>query len=177
MDRLSELQRRLPRDIFEYHIKILGIGKPDQSRNSLHRLLGLPQQFLRTADPGLVQVLTDGGLHTLPEDPPPDTRCSSPASQRSGWVRDPNPHTTVRSGEPLETPADQCAVYAVPDCSGRFSGKHQKIWRPNVWISFSVAQKLSETSGFNAGSCFSISETIRWKAKSWSWKRSSRILS
>ena len=61
MDRLSELQRRLPRDIFEYHIKILGIGKPDQSRNSLHRLLGLPQQFLRTADPGLVQVLTDGG--------------------------------------------------------------------------------------------------------------------
>lgn len=60
MDRLSELQRRLPRDIFEYHIKILGIGKPDQSRNSLHRLLGLPQQFLRTADPGLVQVLTDG---------------------------------------------------------------------------------------------------------------------
>ena len=62
MDRLSELQRRLPRDIFEYHIKILGIGKPDQSRNGLHRLLGLPQQFLRTADPGLVQVLTDGGL-------------------------------------------------------------------------------------------------------------------
>lgn len=35
----------------------------------------------------------------------------------------------------------------------------------NVWISFSVAQKLSETSGFNAGSCFSISETIRWKNK------------
>ena len=70
MDRLSELQRRLPRDIFEYHIKILGIGKPDQSRNSLHRLLGFPQQFLRTADPGLVQVLTDGGLRTLPEDPP-----------------------------------------------------------------------------------------------------------
>ena len=70
MDRLSELQRRLPRDIFEYHIKILGIGKPDQSRNSLHRLLGLPQQFLRTADPGLVQVLTDGGLRTLPENPP-----------------------------------------------------------------------------------------------------------
>ena len=34
MDRLSELQRRLPHDIFEYHIKILGIGKPDQSRNS-----------------------------------------------------------------------------------------------------------------------------------------------
>ena len=54
MDRLSELQRRLPRDIFEYHIKILGIGKPDQSRNSLHLLLGFPQQFLRTADPGLV---------------------------------------------------------------------------------------------------------------------------
>ena len=47
MDRLSELQRRLPRDIFEYHIKILGIGKPDQPRNGLHRLLGLPQQFLR----------------------------------------------------------------------------------------------------------------------------------
>ena len=44
MDRLSELQRRLPRDIFEYHIKVLGIGKPDQSRNSLHRLLGLPQK-------------------------------------------------------------------------------------------------------------------------------------
>lgn len=55
MVRLSELQWRLPRDIFEYHIKILGIGKPDQSRNSLHRLLGLPQQFLRTADPGLVR--------------------------------------------------------------------------------------------------------------------------
>ena len=29
MDRLSELQRRLPRDIFEYHIKVLGIGEPD----------------------------------------------------------------------------------------------------------------------------------------------------
>ncbi len=31
-----------------------------------------------------------------------------------------------------------------------------------------IEYKLSETSGFNAGSCFSISETIRWKAKSWS---------
>ena len=70
MDRLSELQRRLPSDIFEYYIKVLGIREPDQSRNGLHRLLGLPQQFLRTADPGLVQVLTDGGLRTLPEDPP-----------------------------------------------------------------------------------------------------------
>ena len=46
--------------------------------------------------------------------------------------------------------------------------KHLQMVGEHIYLSFSVAQKLSETSGFNAGSCFSISETIRWKTKSWS---------